>query len=217
MGVGGSLRVRCRRKNVHVRYLIYWWVLILHLGDFVIMLPYWSRPNLAWDSIHTWSTLTRQILSECIHCIGFRWPKATNLDKFWHLGVSCTDLLLPMKAKFGMLEQTHGLRLDAKFRLDRLFWFMSPSGGENPQILPFYWLRDLWCRQLAAKVEHGCTTTNLPLSIDIKIVSVLQRLHGEIVRTNSDIQKYEPQSRFARLWLDTIIAQSDAHNQNMYR
>jgi len=33
------------------------------------------------------------------------------------------------------------------------------------------------------KVEHGCTTTNLPLSNGIKIVSVLQRLHGEIGHT----------------------------------
>jgi len=39
------------------------------------------------------------------------------------------------------------------------------------------------------KVEHGCTTTNLPLYDDSKIVSVLQRLHGEIGRTNSDVQK----------------------------
>jgi len=29
----------------------------------------------------------------------------------------------------------------------------------------------------------------LPLSNGIKIVSVLQRLHGEIGRTNSDVQK----------------------------
>jgi len=33
------------------------------------------------------------------------------------------------------------------------------------------------------KVEHGCTTTDLPLSNGIKIVSVLQRLHGKIGRT----------------------------------
>ena len=44
------------------------------------------------------------------------------------------------------------------------------------------------------KVEHGCTTTNLPLSNGIKIVSVLQRLHGEIWRTNSDAQKREGQT-----------------------
>jgi len=34
--------------------------------------------------------------------------------------------------------------------------------------------------QQSEKVECGCTTTNLPLSSGIKIVSVLQRLHGEI-------------------------------------
>jgi len=44
------------------------------------------------------------------------------------------------------------------------------------------------CHQ-SLKVEHGCTTTNLPLSNGIKIVSVLQRLHGEIGRTVSDVQK----------------------------
>ena len=39
--------------------------------------------------------------------------------------------------------------------------------------------------QQSDKVEHGCTTTNLPLSNGIKIVSVLQRLHGEIWREQS--------------------------------
>ena len=43
--------------------------------------------------------------------------------------------------------------------------------------------------QQSDKVEHGCTTTNLPLSNGIKIVSVLQRLHGKIGRTISDVQK----------------------------
>jgi len=37
------------------------------------------------------------------------------------------------------------------------------------------------------KVEDECTTTNLPLSNGIKIVSVHQPLRGEIGRTNSDI------------------------------
>ena len=40
-----------------------------------------------------------------------------------------------MKDKFGVLEQTHGLRLRDKFRLDR--FIMLPSGGEKPQILRF--------------------------------------------------------------------------------
>jgi len=48
--------------------------------------------------------------------------------------------------------------------------------------------------QHSEKVEHGCTTTNLPLSNVIKIVSVLQRLHGEIGRTISDVQKRDEQT-----------------------
>jgi len=49
------------------------------------------------------------------------------------------------------------------------------------------------CHQ-SQKVEHGCTITNLPLSNGIIIVSVLQRLHGEIGRTNSDVQKRDGQT-----------------------
>jgi len=48
--------------------------------------------------------------------------------------------------------------------------------------------------QRSEKVEHGCTTTNLPLSNGIKIVSVLQRLHGEIGRTITDVQKRDEQT-----------------------
>ena len=48
--------------------------------------------------------------------------------------------------------------------------------------------------QQSDKVEHGCTTTDLPLSNGIKIVSVLQRLHGEIGRTISDVQKRDEQT-----------------------
>ena len=48
--------------------------------------------------------------------------------------------------------------------------------------------------QQSEKVEHGCATTNLALSNGIKIVSVLQLLHGEIGRTISDVQKRDEQT-----------------------
>ena len=48
--------------------------------------------------------------------------------------------------------------------------------------------------QQSEKVEHGYTTTNLPLSNGIQIVSVLQRLRGEIEHTNSDVQKRDRQT-----------------------
>ena len=44
------------------------------------------------------------------------------------------------------------------------------------------------------KAEHARTTTKLPLSKGIKIVSVLQRLHGKIGRTISDAQKRDGQT-----------------------
>jgi len=52
----------------------------------------------------------------------------TNFDTF---GGSCTHALLPMRAKFGVLEQTQGLHLRAKFHLN--VFIVSASGGQKPQ------------------------------------------------------------------------------------
>jgi len=75
-------------------------------------------------------------LKPCVQCVGFWWPKNTILGNFSHLGNSCTNPLLPMTVKFGMLEQTHGTRLRAKFCLDR--FIVSLFVGEKPQFLPFF-------------------------------------------------------------------------------
>ena len=61
-------------------------------------------------------------------------------------------------------------RKTPNFAVFRLWHFVVSPVGRN--------LRKL-------NAGHMCTTTNLPLSNGIKIVSVLQRLHGEIGRTNS--------------------------------
>ena len=105
--------------------------------------------------------LTRQISSEYVHFVGFRWLKTTILSKFltfW--GVSIGLFYRPLAAKTPNFCH---------------FWTSAFSDVDS------------W-RQ-SEKVEHKCTTTNLPLSNGIKINSVLQRLHGEIGRTNSDVQK----------------------------
>ena len=71
--------------------------------------------------------------------------------------------------------------------------FCRPVAAENPSFCRFFISAfsgvAIW-RQ-SEKVEHGCTTTTLPLSNGIKIVSVVQRLHGEIGRTIYDVQKRE--------------------------
>ena len=83
----------------------------------------------------------------------------------------------------------------AKFRLDR--FILSPSGGKKNPIFAVFWtsaFSDVANWHQSQKLEHAYTTTNLPLSNGIKIVSVLKRLHGEIGRTNSDVQKRDGQT-----------------------
>ena len=63
-----------------------------------------------------------------------------------------------------------------KITIFAIFWTSAFSGVAN------------W--QQSEKLEHGCTTTNLPLSNGIKIVSVLQRHLGEIVRTISATNRH---------------------------
>ena len=62
---------------------------------------------------------------------------------------------------------------------------ISPAAGVTKNVANW---------QQSDKVEHGCTTTNLPLSNGVKIVSVLQRFHGERWRTISDVQKRDEQT-----------------------
>ena len=70
------------------------------------------------------------------------------------------------------------------------------------------------CWWQSEKVENGSTTTNLPLSNGIRIVSVLQRLHGEFGRTNSDVQKHDGQTdrqKTQRFWPPRRLVNSEPH------
>ena len=87
-----------------------------------------------------------------------------------------------MRAKFGVLQQTQGVRLRAKFRLDR--FILSPSGGEKPQFLPYFGLRHSVVSPIGSNLRKLSTDAQLltfPLSNGIKIISVLHCLHGDIV------------------------------------
>ena len=102
------------------------------------------------------------------------------------------------------LQQTRGIRLlcppcvaDADIVCQiSIALFCRPLAKKKP-IFAVFWTSAFsgvanW--QQSEKVEHRCTTTNHPLSNVIKIVSVLQCLHGEIGRTISDIQKCDKQT-----------------------
>jgi len=77
--------------------------------------------------------------------------------------------------------------------------FCRPLLAQNPNFCRFWTSAfsaysgvAIW--QRSDKVEHGCTTTHLPLSNGIKIVSVLQRHHGKIGHTISDVQERDEQT-----------------------
>ena len=62
-------------------------------------------------------------------------------ETLWHFGGSCTNPFLPMRAKFRVLQQTHGVRLLDKFRIDQ--FILSPSVGKKPNFCRFFGLRHL--------------------------------------------------------------------------
>jgi len=62
------------------------------------------------------------------------------------------------------------------------------------QILPFFGIRHLVLSPIGnslTKLNMGAQLQTFPYPNSIKIVSLLQRLHGEIWRTISDVQKHD--------------------------
>ena len=109
------------------------------------------------------STLTGQISSECVHCVGFRWPNNTIFGKFLHFWEllyrpSFTDegqiwrRIADPRYTFAceiLSRSVYSVLLWLrKTPIYVVFWTSAFSGVAN------------W--QQSEKVEHGCTTTNLP-------------------------------------------------------
>jgi len=136
-----------------------------------------------------------QISSECVHRVGFRWPKITILGKFSHFGGL---LYRPPFTDEGQIwcaiadpRCTFACEISSRSVYSVVLWWRKTP------IFAVFWtstFSDVANWHQSQKAEHECTTTNLPLSNDIKIVSVLLRLHGEIGRTISDVQKRDGQT-----------------------
>ena len=71
---------------------------------------------------------------------------------------------------------------------------------KSPKFCCFLELRHFLVSPCMEKGEGVCTSTNLPLSNSIKIVSVLQCLQGEIVRTNCVITISSFTSVTSKVW-----------------
>jgi len=93
-----------------------------------------------------------------------------------------------MRAKFGELQQTPGVRLRAEFHLDR--FTLSPSVGEKPQFLSFFGLRHLVVSPIDSslrKVNTNAQLQTIPYLMASKSFLYSKRLHGKIGRTVSDV------------------------------
>jgi len=130
------------------------------------------------------STLTGQISSECVHCAGI-----------------VTFLGAPVPTPFYRWEPN--LVCCSRPTVYVYLWnfvligvFCRPVAAKNPNFCHFWTsaFSDVASWHKSQKVEHGCTTTNLPPSSCIKILSVLQRLCSQIGHTISDVQKCDGQT-----------------------
>ena len=104
---------------------------ILNFLGLLYRLPFTDKAQIWCPDADRTSTFMCQISSENVHCFVFQWPKTTILGKFWIFGGSCTDPLLTIKVKFGVLKQTYRVHLQAEFHLN--VFIVSPSGGQKPQ------------------------------------------------------------------------------------
>jgi len=153
------------------------------------------------------STLTYQISSECVHCVGFQWPKHQNF------GQILTFRGLLYRHPFTDEDQIWCATADPWCTLtyqisSRSVYSVALCWRKPPIFAVFYGLRHLVLSPIGNKVEHGCTTTNLSLSNGIKIVSVLQRLHGKIGCTISDVQKRDEQTKSVRMnWMGKLTSE----------
>jgi len=178
-GEGGEV------ERVHAKFHLTVFTVSTSCGQ---KLQFWANFDIWCIRADPRYTLARHISSECVQC----WFPYSTKPQVWTnltFGDFYTDPLLPMRAKFSALEQTHGIRLLTKFRLDR---FILSLAAKNPNFVPFSGLRHLVVSPVGSSLRKLNTVhnyTNLPLSKGIKTVSVFQRLHGEIWRTNSYIQK----------------------------
>ena len=81
-------------------------------------------------------------------------------------------------AKFSALQQTHSVGYVCVLNFVSIGLFCRPVAAKDHNFCRLFGLRHLG-------VKLNSYTTNLPLSNGIKIVSVLQRIHGEMGRNGA--------------------------------
>jgi len=101
-----------------------------------------------------------------------------------------------VRAKFGVLEQTHGMHSRVKFRLD---WFIvSSSGGENPQFLPFFGLQNSVVSPVGGilrKLNMGAQLQAFPYPTASKLFLYSNAFMAKSGAQTFDVQKRDGQTK----------------------
>ena len=113
----------------------------LFLGGLPYRSPFTDEGQIWCDIADPRSTLARQISSECVHCVGFRWPKTTILGKLFIFWGSCTNPLLPMRPNLVCYSRPAVYAYTPNFVSIGLF--CRPLAAKKTQFLPFFGLRHL--------------------------------------------------------------------------
>jgi len=114
------------------------------------------------------STHTRQISSEWVHCVGFRWAKPTILGKCWLLGAPVPTSLYRWGLSLVCYSRPKVYADLPNFVSIGLF--CRPLLAKNPNFAVFWTSAfsgvAIW--QQSEKVEHDCTSTNLHKQTNIQ-------------------------------------------------
>ena len=183
----------------------------LHTNVFIVSASGGQKPQF-WANFDFWGLLYRPPFTDDsqIWCVREQ-TQGLQLPTKFHLNGSLCQLPVAKNNNSGQILTFLGLLYRPPFTDEDQIWCAIADPTPDPwctltcqissrsvysfaPIFTVFWTSAFsvvtnW--KQSEKAEHGFTTTNLPLPNGIKIVSVLQRLHGEIWRTISDVQKHD--------------------------
>jgi len=146
---------------------------ILTFGVLPYRSPFTDKGQIWCATTEPRSTVACRISSECVHCLGFWWPKTTIFNRCWHFGAPVPTPFYRWESNLVCYSKPAVYAYLLNFVSIGLFCRLLLA--KNPNFYRFWTsaFSDVVNWQQSEKVGHGCTTTNLPLSSGIKIVLIL--------------------------------------------
>ena len=151
--------------------------------------PFTDDGRIWWATADPSSTLTGQISSECVHCVGFRWPK----NNFGQILTFWGHLYRPPFTDKGQIScAIADPRYTLTCQISSRSVYSIALCRRKAHFLPFFGLRHLVLSPIGNSLRKLNTDAQLQ-TFPYPTASVLQRLHGEMGAV-SDVQKRDEQT-----------------------